>query len=93
MSESKVSEARDTHLDGALANMHAVTVAGELTHLEALSLHIRAALGIAYDAKGNMTEALDSVETYFNEVIKEMRKQAQPRITHIVEDKKIHLLN
>lgn len=90
MSEHKVAEERDNHLDGVLANMHAVTVAGGLTHLEALDLHIRAAMGIAYDAKGNMTEALNSVETYIGEVIKEMRKQAQPIITTIVENRKIH---
>ena len=73
--------------------MHEVTVRGEITHLEAMELYSRAMIGIAYDAKGNMTEALTAVETYVDAVIEQMRKQAQPCITHVVENKKIHILN
>lgn len=90
MSESKVAEARDDHLARVLANMHQVTVDGGITHLEALELHTRAMLGIAYDAKGNMTEALTAVQGYVDAVIKQMRTDAQPIITSIVEHKKLH---
>lgn len=103
MSESKIKEEariaaglpdpkqRDDHLNQVLADIHDLTAKAGITHNEAVELYFRAMLGVAYDADGNMTSAIDHIEEYLLGALTTIRTDAQPRITHIVERGKLYV--
>lgn len=87
--DPKDTSPREVHLAETLAKIHELMVASALTHNEAIELYFRAMLGTAYDAAGNMSDAVDKLEGYLLTTLTKLNREAKPRITQIVERGKV----